>query len=85
MSILAVLATAYVASQALLLAFGGVLFGTALRGSAEVLSHKLGWDARWSLAACLLLLALVVVAAGWWMVPSVSAQVAVVAKTWHGL
>jgi predicted PurR-regulated permease PerM len=73
---LAVLATAYIASEAFLLAFGGVLFGTALRGSAELVSRKLGWNARWSLAACLLVLAFIVIAAGWWIVPTVSAQAA---------
>jgi predicted PurR-regulated permease PerM len=71
---LLVLALVYVASQAFLLAFGGILFGTALRGVAEVVSHKLGCSPRWGLALCVIVMLAVVIAAAWWMVPSIGAQ-----------
>lgn len=70
------LAALRVAAQPLLLAFAGVLFGTALRGAAEWASRKFHWKVRWSLAACLALLLALSAGAAIWVIPNVADQVA---------
>lgn len=65
---------ARVAAQGLLLTFMGVLFGTALRGAAEVAASKAGWSVRWALAGALLLLVLLASGAALWMIPHLSAE-----------
>jgi predicted PurR-regulated permease PerM len=61
----------------LLLAFGGVLFGTAIRGLAEWISIKCGWQIRWGLLACLALLLAIAAAALIWIIPHVVDQASI--------
>lgn len=65
---------ARVAAQGLLLAFMGVLFGTALRGAAELAASKAGWSVRWTLAGVLLLLVLLASGAALWMIPHLGTE-----------
>ncbi|MGE0549749.1 MAG: AI-2E family transporter [Kofleriaceae bacterium] len=65
-----------VAAQALLLAFAGVLFGTALRGLAAWLAAKLGWRVGWSLAACIGGIAVIATVAALWIAPRIDDQLA---------
>jgi len=68
-----------VAAQPLLLAFAGVLFGTALRGLAEVVARRLKWPVKWSLLACLALLVVLVAVAALWIIPHVASQLSTLA------
>lgn len=72
--VVVLVAIAWIALQPFLLAFGGVLFGTALRGLAEVVARKTGWRTSWSLVACVAALAIAALAAGLWIVPNVADQ-----------
>lgn len=64
-----------VASSVLLLVFAGVLFGTSLRGLAEVVSSHTRLPMHASLAACLLAIVALVTGAVIWGFPRVTAQV----------
>jgi predicted PurR-regulated permease PerM len=70
------------ASVVLLLTFGGVLFGTALRGAAELVSRHARLSVRWSLVLCVAVLALLAMGAGSWIVPRTAEQIPAL---WNGL
>jgi predicted PurR-regulated permease PerM len=74
--LLAVLRTA---AQPLLLVFAGVLFGTALRGLAEVVATRLRWDVKWALAAVTVALLAILAALTAWAVDSLIEQMTALA------
>lgn len=67
--------TLSVASQAVLLAFAGVLFGTSLRGLATWLAGKLRWSVGRTLVLCIVFGIAACVGVMFWIVPQIDQQV----------